>query len=55
MSLLGVLFEILARMFGPRLIDRELESADTTPADLLVRFSIAAGVIVFVLWLVLRF
>jgi hypothetical protein len=52
--LLGVLLEVLARVFGRRLIDREIESADTTAADLLVRFSIAAGGVVFLLWLSFR-
>lgn len=47
--------ELLARIFGGWLIDREVEAADTSVADLLVRFSVAAGVIVAAFWLFLRF
>jgi hypothetical protein len=55
--LLAPLFEILGRflvrLFG-RWIDLEIESTDSTAADLLVRFSVAAGVIAFLMWLSLR-
>jgi hypothetical protein len=55
MFLFDLLGEIIARIFISWFIDREVESADTTPADLLVRFSVAAGVIVLGIWLFGRF
>ena len=57
MFLLAPLLEILGRLFVRvfgRWLDLEIESTDTTAADLLVRFSVAAGVIVFLMWLLLR-
>jgi len=51
--LLEILGRLFVRVFG-RWLDLEIESTDTTAADLLVRFSVAAGVIVFLMWLLLR-
>ena len=52
--LLEILGRLLVRFFG-RWINLEIESTDSTAADLLVRFSIAAGVIAFLMWVLLRF
>ena len=54
MLLFDLLIGILGRLFGS-FVDGEIESADTTAADLLVRFSVAAGVLVVALWLFVRF
>jgi hypothetical protein len=48
--LLGLLARLI-RWF----IDGEIEAADTSVADLVVRFSVLAAVIVVAIWLFLRF
>jgi hypothetical protein len=56
--IVAALFDLLARFLVPylgRWVNLEIESTDTTAADLLVRFSVAAGVVVFLMWLLLRF
>jgi hypothetical protein len=55
MFLFDLLGEIVARIFVSWLIDREVQSADATGADLLVRFSVAAGVLALGIWLFVRF
>jgi hypothetical protein len=55
MFLFDILGEILARIGISWLIDREVQAADATPADLLVRFSVAAGVLVLAIWVFTRF
>jgi hypothetical protein len=49
-----MLLGLLARLVG-RFINREIEAADTSVADLVVRFSVLAAVIVVAFWLFLRF
>ncbi len=52
-------FELLARLvggiFGWLWLDRETQRADLTATDFLVRLSVAAGVLVLVIWLWFRF
>lgn len=50
-----MLLELLARLIGRWFIDREIEAADTSVADLVVRFSVVAGAIAVAFWLFLRF
>jgi hypothetical protein len=56
---LEFVFELLGRLvggiFGWLWLDRETQRADLTSADFLVRASVAAGVFVTLIWLVLRF
>jgi hypothetical protein len=49
--MLLVLLARLIRWF----VNNEVEAADTTVADLIVRFSVVAGLIVVAWWLFLRF
>jgi hypothetical protein len=55
---LGFVLEQLGRLvgeiFGWSWPDRETQRADLTAADFLVRGSIAAGVFVALLWLIVR-
>jgi uncharacterized membrane protein YjfL (UPF0719 family) len=50
-----MLLNLLARLIGHWFVDREVEAADTTVADLIVGFSVAVGVVVAACWLYLRF
>jgi hypothetical protein len=51
--------ELLARLvggiFGWLWLDRETQRVDLTASDFLVRISVAAGVFVLVVWLLVRF
>jgi hypothetical protein len=51
-------FELLGRLvgdiFGWLWLDRETQRADLTAADFLVRISLAAGVFVLLIWLLVR-
>ena len=49
-----ILLGLLARLVR-WFVDGEIEAADTSVADLVVRFSILAAVIVTAIWLFLRF
>ena len=55
----GFVFELLGRLVGDILgwlwLDRETQRADLSAADFVVRFSVAAGVFVLVIWLLVRF
>jgi hypothetical protein len=51
---LVMLLGLLARLIR-WFIDGEIEAADTSVADLVVRFSVLAAVIVVAIWLFLRF
>jgi hypothetical protein len=55
----GFVLELLGRLvgeiFGWSWLDSEVQRADLTAADFLVRISVAAGLLVFVIWLLLRF
>jgi hypothetical protein len=44
----------LADIFGWLWLDRETQRAGLTAADFVVRFSVAAGVFVLVIWLLVR-
>jgi hypothetical protein len=54
-TLFDVLFELAGRIFGWWWLDNETQRADTTPLDLVVRFSIAMGVVAVGVWLWVRF
>jgi hypothetical protein len=51
----GLLGRLVGDIFGWLWLDRETQRADLTAADFLVRASLAAGVFVALIWLVLRF
>ena len=55
MSVFDLLFELVVRLFGWWWLDNETQRADTTAIDLFVRFSVAMGVVAFVIWLSGRF
>jgi hypothetical protein len=55
MSLPELLMEILGRVFGFWWLDNEVQRADLTAADFLVRFSVGAGAVVFLIWIFVRF
>jgi hypothetical protein len=50
-----LLIELVGRLFGWWWLDNETQRADTTAVDLLVRFSVAMGVVAVVIWLCVRF
>ena len=54
MFLLELLAELVGRVFGWWWLDNETQRADSTALDLLVRFSVAAGVVVVIIWLWVR-
>jgi len=54
-SLFDLLIELVGRLFGWWWLDNETQRADTTAVDLLVRFSVAMGVVAVVIWLCVRF
>jgi hypothetical protein len=52
MILVDLLVAVLMRLIRPWL---DVETTDTTPADLVVRYSVFAGLVVFAIWLFFRF
>jgi hypothetical protein len=50
-----LLIDLIARLLGWSWLDRETQRADLTAADLVVRFSVAGGVAVVLIWFAFRF
>jgi hypothetical protein len=54
-SLFDLVFKLVGGLFGWWWLDNETQRADTTAVDLLVRFSVAMGVVAVVIWSWVRF